>query len=238
MSSCKPKNLNRIDDMSAEILSRLKEHTQLLQQIEFSEDFETHPALSEIVRELDAIAICEAEGIVGVHYTRGEQGHFSRDGLVPCSGYERRIKFLEEHGYRFSSAQLERLKQGWQSYFTHEQNKVRDGRVWFNLTRVAMSNGGAEPLLSHYGGEVVYMPFSQDTEIESILREIGSPLIIECALYPRNARTFCEHPWGRTWLSSYHCTVNPDALQWDVDLYTEEPIDPGAILNIEVVEVD
>jgi len=222
--------------MPADILSRLEDHVLLLQRLEFSEQFESHAALHEIVRELDAI--CESEGIVGVHYTRGERERFLVEGLVPRSGAERREQFLKDHGHRFRTAQRERLVSGWQSYFDREQNRVRDGRIWFNLTRVALSNGGAQPLLSHYGGEVVYMPFSSDSEIESILSEIGSPLLVECALQTDSVRTFCQHPWGRTWLSSYHRSVNPAAHQWDVDLYTEEPVLPNEILNIEVVDVE
>lgn len=70
------------------------------------------------------------------------------------------------------------------------------------------------------------MPFSRDHEIEAILGSLGVPLVIECSLRIENVRTFCENPWDRTWLSSYHCFINPEAHQWDVDLYTEFSVPP------------
>jgi hypothetical protein len=236
MITSRPKNLGDADDMPGDILSRLEGCVSLFKRLEFSEEFESHAALRDTVRELDAV--CESDGIVGVHYTRAEHDGLLTEGLVPRSGAERRAQFLQEYGNRFSAAQRERLVAGWHAYFDDAQNRIRDGRIWFNLTRVALSNGSADPLLSHFGGEVVYMPFSRDSEIKSILSGIGSPLLVECALQTDSVRTFCQHPWGRTWLSSYHRSVNPAAHQWDVDLYTERPVRPDEILNIELVDVD
>lgn len=233
MTSTRPRNLALAHEIPTEIISRLHGHEALLRRIRHSEDFASHDALDEIVRELDAI--CRADGIVGVHYTRGHRGQISAQGLLTRSGQERRDEFLDAHGHRFTSAQRQRLVAGWSPYFNAEQNRIRDSRVWFNTTRIATSIGGAEPLLAHYGGEVVYMPFSRDEEIEEILRSLGDPMIVECALRTDSVRTFCEYPWGRTWLSSYHCSVNPDAFQWDVDLFTEVGVPPDSILRIEIV---
>jgi hypothetical protein len=149
--------------------SRLQAHVPLLQHIENSEEYLAHEPLLEIVRELDAI--CESEGIVGVHYTRAIREQISSQGLLTRSDEERRNEFLETHGHRFTQAQRQRLIAGWASYFDEKQNGIRDGRVWFNLTRRAMSNGGAEPLLSHYGGEVVYMPFSSFATRQNLAKD-------------------------------------------------------------------
>lgn len=227
------KNLAVVDEIPAEITSRLQGHVGLLQRIEHSEEFFAQEPLAEIVYELDSI--CESDGIVGVHYARADRKLISSEGLLPRTGAERRAQFLKSNGHRFTAAQRERLCAAWASYFTVEQNRIRDGRIWFNLTRMAMSNGGAEPLLSNYGGEVIYVPFSRDEEIYRILRGFGESIIVECSLQTESVRTFCEKPWGRTWLSSYHCSVNPKAFQWDVDLYTEEPVPPDAIVKIEVL---
>jgi hypothetical protein len=109
--------------------------------------------------------------------------------------------------------------------------------LWFNLTRKALNDGGAESLLQHFGGEVIHMPFHRDGDIARILASIGEPLIVQCRLATTSVTTFCEHPWGRTWLSSYHCAVTRDAHQWDVDLYQEVPLPPSEILAIESVSV-
>jgi len=225
------KNVSIADGMPPEITSRLKGHIPLLQRIKYSEDFFSHRPLSKIVHELDTI--CESEGIVGVHYTRADRERILSEGLVPCTGAGRRAEFLKAQGHLFTDAQRERLRTGWASYFNEEQCKIRDGRVWFNLTRVAISNGSAEPLLSNYGGEIIYMPFSRDKEIRRILWSLGEAMVVECSLKIDSVHTFCDKPWGRTWLSSYHCSVNPEAFQWDVDLYTEEPVTPDAIVSIK-----
>ena len=79
------------------------------------------------------------------------------------------------------------------------------------------------------------MPFINDPEIKGVLQSIGKAMVVECSLQTASVRTYCENPWGRTWLSSYHCSVNPEAFHWDVDLYTQELVPPSAILNIEVL---
>lgn len=192
-----------------------------------------HEPLIEIVCELDTI--CESNEIVGVHYTRAKRESISSFGLIPQSGAERRDAFLSTYGHHFTAIQRYRLLTGWRSYFDKEQNHLRDCRIWFNLTREAISNGSAESLLSYFGGEVIYMPFLEDPEIMGILRGIGEAMVIECSLSASSLYTLCEKPWGRTWLSSYHCSVNPEAFQWDVDFYTEERVSPSAILNIEAI---
>ena len=118
------------------------------------------------------------------------------------------------------------------------QNRVRDNRLWFNLTKSALRNGDAEPLLRNYGGEVVYMPFSQDRELSEILGSIGEPLVILCNLDTGNLSTFSTHPWGKVWLSSYHLRVNTDAYQTDLDVYVGSPVLPEQIINIEVLGDD
>jgi hypothetical protein len=228
-----PRNLANAREIPVEVLFRLKVHDALFRELEFSEQFLEVEEINRIVCELDEI--CRSNGIVGVHYTRAEKEKLETEGLVAKAGEDRRKQFLERFGHLFAGEQRVRLLAGWSSYFNHEQCRVRDNRVWFNLTRVAYPNMGAEDLLAHYGGEVIYMPFSRDPEIEAILRSIGEPLIVECSLDVAEVQTFCQNAWGRTWVSSYHRSVNPDAHQWDVDLYTRMSVSPEAIIRIEVV---
>jgi hypothetical protein len=229
-----PRNLANASEVPAEVLSRLKAHDALFRELEFSEQFLEVEEINQIVCELDNI--CRSDGIVGVHYTRSEKEKLESEGLVAKAGEDRRNEFLGRFGHLFTGEQRSRLLAGWSSYFNHEQCRIRDNRVWFNLTRVAYPKMGAEDLLAHYGGEVIYMPLSRDAEIEAILGSIGEPMIVECSLNVAEVQTFCQNAWGRTWVSSYHRSVNPDAHQWDVDLYTGMSVSPEAVIRIEMVD--
>lgn len=215
------------------IASRARSHDSLLQDLKHSEDYEAHKPLLEIMVELEAI--CDSDGIVGIQYTRGDRKRLLSEGLRARTGDEWREDFLRTHGRRFTRAQRQHLVERWDSYFYDQQNRTRDNRVWFNLTRTGLSNGGARPLLSHYGGEAISMPFSDDDKVSRILATLGEPMVVECSLRTDSVSTFCQNAWGRTWLSSYHCSVNKDALQWDVDLYSSMDIPPSAILQIDSV---
>jgi hypothetical protein len=205
----------------------------VFQQAEHSEELLANRDLRSVARDLESI--CQSTGIVAVHYTRGVPERLAQEGLVPRTGAERRAELIEEYGHRFTREQRDRLIAGWRDYFDEQQNEARDGRIWFNLTQKALFDGGATSLLQHFGGEVIHMPFHRDTEIARILSSIGEPLIVRCRVATRAVTTFCELPWGRTWLSSYHCAVASGAHQWDVDLYQEAHVAPSEIVDIQRV---
>jgi hypothetical protein len=223
-------------DIPRELLSILAEQRELMISAESIEELLKSEEIRDVVIALDLIV--EKEGVVGYHYTRNFKQSIEINGLVMKSGAERRAFFLKEYGNRFTPEQLERLKDGWGNYFNSVQNQVRDNLLWFNLTKSSLRNGDAEPLLRNYGGEVVYMPFSQDRELSEILGSIGEPLVIRCNLDTGNLRTFSTHPWGNVWLSSYHLRVNSDAYQTDLDVYAGSPVLPEQIINIEVLGDD
>jgi hypothetical protein len=78
------------------------------------------------------------------------------------------------------------------------------------------------------------MPLARDEEIAAIFQTIGQPLIVECALAVERLHAFPEIPWGRTWLSTYHVSINQNALQYDVDVYSTESVPPNQVVSIRV----
>ena len=213
------------------IVKELEGFHAIFSSCEYLEQILETERLSEIADELNAI--CEMDGVIGYHYTRAYRDDILNSGLLVSQGDDRRKEFLRTQGHRFSREQRERISTYWDSYFSGQQSAVRDGRIWFNFTLIALAGGGADRLLTYYGGESIYMPLTRDAELSDVLCEIGEPMVIECLLEAKWLRTFSQSPWGRIWLSSYHLLINPEALQWDVDAYVKQNIPAHNILRIK-----
>ena len=97
---------------------------------------------------------------------------------------------------------------------------------WFNMTLAALDSWGADPLLSHLGGENVYMPFKGEPDIADSLQSLGEPLVIECILDPNVIAKHRSVDFGGIWLSSLHVRVNPSAHRFDQDLYMAVSVPP------------
>lgn len=229
-----PIELGSAQDIPRDIEEQLYSFMSRFKDEEFQEPLLESSSIIEIVSELNELA--NKYGVAGYHYTRSFTSSIHENGLIIRSGVERRNQFLEEHGHLFTSFQLERLKHGWNEYFNNEQNRVRDHRIWFNLTTKALNDGGAAPLLENYGGEVVYMPFSRDEEILQILGQLGEPLVVKCSLDTRTLTTFSQEPWGKVLLSSYHRSVNPDAYHVDYDVYSRVTVPSDKIMEIKAAQ--
>lgn len=188
--------------------------------------------LCEIAGGLDAL--CLEQEVVGYHFSRAVPEQLSANGLRVARGADRRRDFLARYGRRFSDARRQFISETWDQYFDAFQDQVRDRRIWFNFTLGALGDGGADRLLTYFGGEVIYMPLTRHRDIAAVLRRIGRPLIVECALDPRKLQTFCEIPWGKIWLSTYHAELNGKARRVDMDAYSEEPISVEQIISINV----
>lgn len=211
------------------LVARLEQHADRLAREEFLDRFRIDTDIGSLVRELNDV--CLDMGVIGYHHTRAIEADLRRDGLIAIAGAERRARFRAEYGHRFSAQQLRWIDSQWAAYFDRQQNRARDRRVWFTLT-IDIADRGVDPLLRHFGGEAVYMPLIDDEGIASVLRTIGEPLIVACALDGKMARTFMENPWGWVWLSTYHQIINPKAHRLDLDVYVDAPIPPGRIVHI------
>jgi hypothetical protein len=213
------------------ILARLQPHHERLKSADYLEHFYDDEDIASIIRALNER--CMREGIVGYHYTRSFAERLLANGLVATSGEARRRSFIDEFGHLFSRTQLHVIEVAWSAYFDRQQNRGRDDRVWFNLTLDALTDSGAEPLLRHYGGEVVYKPLASHPSIATILKSIGEPLVVSCALDATTLTTFAEWPWGKAWLGSYHLTLNPHACRVDFDVYTPHSVSRGSIIRVQ-----
>jgi hypothetical protein len=219
--------LDSIDDIPNDLINRLKKLKQLFAAYEFLDEIMEHEEIQEIIRKLDEI--CTQKGVIGFHYTRAVRSDIETYGLILQAGDERRKRFIREYSHLFTEEQIEKIKDLWQKYFTKNQSKVRDNRIWFAFTLTSL-HSGAKPLLLHYGGEQIYMPLIQDSEFEKTLQNIGEPLIVECLLKTENLKTFSENPWGKVWLSTYHTHINPHAHQHDIDAYQQTEVSSNNII--------
>lgn len=226
-------DLSVCSSMPAHVSTILGNFSEQLREAKFLEELLEISELRDVVVTLDEVV--KTKEIVVYHYTRNFRETLMHEGLSVKSGTDRRKDFLEQFKGQLSQDQIQRIRAGWAEYFNAEQNGARDGRIWFNLTPSALTNGGASPLLSHFGGEMVYMPFSRDHDLSKFLGSIGEPLIVRAVAEVDSLKTFGINPWGKTWLSTYHNKINPDAIQADFDVYTERPIPPECIQTIEVV---
>ena len=67
------------------------------------------------------------------------------------------------------------------SPFQSEQRESRSGKFWMTLHPIAVDDGGVEPLLAHWGGEVASMWMKDEALLASLAR-IGRPRILEVAV--------------------------------------------------------
>lgn len=200
---------------------------------EFSDDVVKHRVVSPIVKRIHEF--CMAGRVIGIHCTRAEQFDIQQRGLLIRTGEEIHQHFLSQHSHRFSPAEIDRIKAGWEEYFSPQQIAARDGRIWFNFTKRALLDGGAKPLLEMYGGEQISMCFRRDCVIGKKLSIIGEPLVVSCALSPSDVKTYIPYAWGQILVSSYHKQRNPRACRIDQDGSQRVPVLPQNIIGIEAL---
>ncbi len=217
-----------------EYRQRLSHLALLFHEYQFVEQLLDSPELADIAGELDEM--CFTDRVVGFHFTRGTGESINEQGLIVSTGADRRRVFLEQYGHLFTPAQRTAIEQSWSDYFDRNQDRARDGKVWFTLTQEPLADGGADRLLTHYGGESIYMPLTELTDVAEVLRSIGTPMVVECSLDPHELRFLIDRPCGTVWLSSYHCMVNPNANQHDLDVYSTKSIPPSWIRSIKILD--
>ena len=216
--------------MPAHILGKLYASRSLFEDNKFLEQVLNYPEIEQIVQELNTH--CTHRGIIGYHYTRAMPDEIISTGLKISCGEDRRKEFLDKYGYCFTLKQQQSIKERYKNYFSDSQSRVRDGRIWFNFTYMQLVEGGADRLLTYFGGENIYMPLTRDPAIAEILRGLGKPLIVACILDARKLITYSLNPWGKIWLSAYHTNINNEALQFDVDADFQEDVPPNKIFRI------
>ena len=224
-------HLDTLEGLPGKFLDQLRKHNGLFRENLFLDGLiERDLEIRSIVSEINLY--CEKHYVKGYHYTRAELVDIRENGLLSRAGEEIRTAFLERYTDRFTETELRTIVHGWEKYFVGFQ-KRRDNRIYFNTTSVALGNGGAAPLLNHYGGEQIHMPLNGQEDILKKLSLIGSPLMIVFCVPGAEAEGIGqEHPWGMTAVSSYHRLINPEAGWSDVDAYINTSISAKDILEI------
>ena len=97
-------DLARPDEIPSAIRSSLDRYANIFRRAEFLEQVLEEDALPRIAEDLNGL--CNRDGVVGYHYTRGFSESIAAKGLIAQTGDERRRKFLLEFGDRFSDSQL------------------------------------------------------------------------------------------------------------------------------------
>ena len=225
-------DLNTVEGLPFNIFRNLEIHRHRFLQQDFFDQLVDDQEISEIIDELDAF--CLANRVIGYHYTRAYPDDIKTYVLQCLTGDEIRHKFLERFGYIFSTVELAVMHENWDQYYDEEQKKIRDRLIWFNFTTCALRDGGAQPLLSNFGGEQVYMALQECNAITQKIRRIGEPLIVKCTLDPSQIKTFTSRPWGKIGVSTFHCSINSNALRFDQDGRIDSNVFPE---NLEVIKM-
>ncbi|MBN2570480.1 MAG: hypothetical protein JXA68_00010 [Ignavibacteriales bacterium] len=214
-----------------EFIIRLKCYESIFMEYDFLEHFQDVENIHQLINEINDY--CLDNKIIGYHYTNGFVNGFKEKGILVRSGKEIRQEFVERHFHLFTKEEQNQILDKWEKRFEEEDQRVRDNCVFFNFTKDALKNSGAELLLKYYGGEQIYFPIFQIPEIGKKLEKIGIPLILRCKLNPNVINTFIEYPWGKIAVSRYHRKVNPEAHQIDQDGYQYIGVHPE---DIEIIK--
>ncbi|EOZ96175.1 hypothetical protein A33Q_2768 [Indibacter alkaliphilus LW1] len=221
-------DLDSLNGIPSEFLERLQNFDSEFQNNRFLENLFSNSDISNLIEEINNY--CLKNQIFGYHYTRAIPNEIQMKGLTCRKGDDIRNSFLTNFGHNFTQEELAEIKKTWFNHFDAQQKKSRDSRLFFNFTTIALKELGAEPLLSNFGGEQIYMPIQELKGIGAKIKSLGKPLILKCKLDPNKIETFYELPWGRIAVSKYHCKINPKANQ---DGYQFIDVKPE---NIEIIE--
>lgn len=223
-------NLDDLKGLPNTFFNRLLRIKEILKSTDHLENIESLQVVQDIIVDIDNY--CCKNLIIGFHFTRANIIDIRENGLIVRSGNEIRTSFLEKYGDLFTSYEISLIKEAWKTNFKEDDTKNRDKKIFFNFTQTALKTGGAELLLTYFGGEQIYFPIYQKPNINEKLKKIGTPVIIKCKLNANNIKTFIEYPWGKIAVSSFHRTQNPNASIIDQDGSQYIPVPP---CDIEII---
>lgn len=222
-------NLNGLPQL---FINRLKKFDTLFVDCEYLEHYYDNEEIYQLI--IDINNYCLENYIVGFHYTNAIENDILEKGILLRKGVEIRNNFIIKHFHVFTKAEQDQILKKWEEYFTNEDAKCRDSRIFFNFTKNSLTTGGAEHLLNYYGGEQIYLPIFEITEIGEKLKKIGIPMMLKCILNPNYVNSFIEYPWGKIITSSYNRIKNPNAFVVDQDGYQKVEV-PAE--NIEIIKI-
>ncbi|HST22189.1 MAG TPA: hypothetical protein VLR90_13780 [Blastocatellia bacterium] len=191
------------------------------------------PAVQELGELL--VESCYESGLIGYHCTKEKHlGYFLQRGLELTYAQRRIDSFLAEYGDRFTPSKLDEIKlkfEEWQNLEDHMAG--REGKIWFCLTRRPVISDGTKWFFKYYGGEIIYWPFVEiDHEVESVLAQIGSPVVIELQLDTSQLEFFGDHNLAKSMLSYFGKTVNPLFNLQDIEGFAKCNLSPEQIVRV------
>src|SRR5215831_13193390 len=181
-------DLNNLEGLPEEFLMKLQKMDNLFLANRFLEKLSGNNSIASLIEQINAY--CSKNRIFGYHYTRAIPEEIQRGGLSCRAGDDIRNAFMTSYGHHFTEDERLTIVKAWANYFDSGQKKSRDNCLFFNFTKIALEDSGAEPLLSNFGGEQIYMPLQDLRGIGDKLKAIGKPLILKCKLNPSNLETF------------------------------------------------
>ena len=177
-----------------------------------------------------AVAIDERT-IRAWHYTRltdGEVEVLGRDGvhLSTPESLRRRLDDVVAAGTLSPEAANELYAR---SPFHSNQHDGRVNRFWMTSHPVDVKDGGVEPLMKHWGGEVTSMWVRNET-LTAPLARLGRPRIIELAVPVTLAD--CSYGAARAVIAAFTRSRGGIPEKFAFDLRVTSPLPPAAVLAV------
>lgn len=223
-------NLNNLEGLPDEFLTRLSAYDEKFHHNRFWEHFGYEEEIQKIIADIDEW--CLKNKVIGYHYTKAFESEIKQKGLISRPGDEIRNEFMRNHFHLFSDDEQKLILQRWEEEFGNDGDELRDYIVNFVFT---LKNGGIHEFTSYYGGEQVYLPIYEISSIGDKLKGIGTPKILKCVLDPNDMENVNLIPFGKIAVSTYHRTINSDALIFDVTVDLKKDIHPD---NIEIIKLN
>ena len=115
------------------------------------------------------------------------------------------------------------------SPFHSDQYETRTNRFWMTSHPVDVEDGGVEPLIKHWGGEVASMWVRDETLLVPLAR-LGRPRIIELAIPVRLAD--CSFSAGQAVIAAFTRSRGGIPEKLAFDLRVTSPLPPAAVLAV------
>ncbi|MCA9024059.1 MAG: hypothetical protein KDA86_02480 [Planctomycetaceae bacterium] len=205
---------------------------QLCKSHEFMEHIVDQPRLVDIFADVDSFA--RDHGLAGYHCTKqAESSLFQSTGLRTLDIAEHHAWFRElirEHPdvdkelYQHIDAQL--------TYWQKNHTGKREGMIWFCLTRTLVLVSGTESFFKYFGGEAVYFAFMHDERVAPILEKIGVPVVVEAKINVADLTVFRQWAFGRTLVSHFAHSQNPDFFIEELEGYASSWIPPESVIAV------
>jgi len=113
------------------------------------------------------------------------------------------------------------------------QLEIRTNRFWMASHPVTIDDGGVEPLMSHWGGEVASMWITEPSLLDP-LSAIGKPCVLEVNV-PLSLTQHC-YPAGEAVVATYARSLGCISDNRGFSLYVSAPLPPSAVERVHSVD--